>query len=159
MWVFSIENVQFYQFYGWLNLWICRASYKGKCRFSTACRVGTPNLHFVQGSTVSLQLIVSIKLKDIKYDVKKYKTWGQWKCRVLKIYSRLRDHKLKKYTHVYCKPKIYNRSTKVKKKKSKCNTKYSYQITREESKRRKNTAENYKNNQKTMNKVTIITYQ
>ena len=48
--------------------------------------------------------------------------------------------------HVYCKPKIYNRYTKVKRKKSKCNTKFSYQITREESKRRKNTAGNYKNN-------------
>ena len=33
---------------------------------------------------------------------KNIKHRGQWKCRSLKIYSSLRDHKLKKYTHFSC---------------------------------------------------------
>ena len=39
--------------------------------------------------------------------------------------------------HSNHKLKIYNRYTKVKRKKSKCHTKSSYQITREESKRKR----------------------
>ena len=51
---------------------------------------------------------------------------------------------------------VIDKHTK-KRKEFKHNTKDSHQITREESKRRK-TEKNYKNKQKTMNKMAITTY-
>ena len=56
------------------------------------------------------------------------------------------------------KPQIYNRYTHTqKRKRSKHNTKDSHQITWEERKRR-NKQKNYKNNQKTINKMVVSTY-